>query len=282
MNGAERRRDPTLGLRPVHEPHEGNAVEAFDHIDGPEPLGDAEDGVVPDLEPGSQRCSDRARMTDDGDRHTRVLADDPVEGAADSLLQVLVAFAARKARACGRVQERLLELGRKLVEVASVDFPEIDLAQVLDLHRLQTVLPGDGRRGVDGTAERTRVDGGELERAERLRKDARLTGLRRVGMATEHECRHDRAAATTRARVSLTSVAAPRQSPVAPPSQRREKSPRTIVEQATAATIASPCILATTSAPPTATATPAGAAGHVTRPLRTLPGPPSARGYGST
>src|SRR6266511_1335011 len=212
MNGAERRRDPTLGLRPVHEPHEGNAVEAFDHIDGPEPLGDAEDGVVPDLEPGSQRCSDRARMTDDGDRHTRVLADDPVEGAADSLLQVLVAFAARKARACGRVQERLLELGRKLVEVASVDFPEIDLAQVLDLHRLQTVLPGDGRRGVDGTAERTRVDGGELERAERLRKEARLTGLRRVGMATEHECRHDRAAATTSA--TATSAIPPGTRPV--------------------------------------------------------------------
>src|SRR5207244_11599520 len=168
--------------------------------------------------------------------------DDGSQRAADALTQLAIRLPARKAHRQGRPEKLGLQLRRKLIEAHALDFAEVDLPKVGDLDWDEPMLSRDRTRSCQRSLERARVNGVEVNRREDRGELVRLLRIPGLRMAAEHQPRQESPAATTSSTVSQSSVTAPRQSPVAPPSQRRYTSPRPIATRAadTATQTASP------------------------------------------
>src|SRR5204863_7992622 len=157
---------------------------------------------------------------DGDDGLVAVLRGNVLERADYTAAQLLVGLAAWELHGSGRVQQGGLQLRRVLVELQPLDVAELDLPQVVEDQRREAVASGDCLGGDGGTLERARVHGGEAQVGQRGREAAGLAAVSGRGMPAEDEP-HASAAAATSTAVSQSSVAAPRQSPVAPPSHRR-------------------------------------------------------------
>src|SRR6266511_2994712 len=254
--------------RPVHEPHDGAVAEPVDHADPAVADVEREDPFARKAESLRETRTHDAAVRDDRGDVALVLGADVGERGARARAKVVEALAAGEAHACrllhpAAIQLRALE--RDLVEGATLELAEVELAKTLVDERV-----AERGRGLARAAARARVDdvAGEPGQAPGVRPPAvgqadveppiaaAARVVFRLCVPDEQDPGHPATRRAASAAACASSVVAPSVSPVTPPSHRRKNAPSTSATAAAVPIAASPETPRTPSATAPATRSP--------------------------
>src|SRR6266511_1648921 len=254
--------------RPVHEPHDGAVAEPVDHADPAVADVEREDPFARKAESLRETRTHDAAVRDDRGDVALVLGADVGERGARARAKVVEALAAGEAHACrllhpAAIQLRALE--RDLVEGATLELAEVELAKTLVDERV-----AERGRGLARAAARARVDDvagepgqppgvrppavGQADVEPPIAAAARV--VFRLCVPDEQDPGHPATRRAASAAACASSVVAPSVSPVTPPSHRRKNAPSTSATAAAVPIAASPETPRTPSATAPATRSP--------------------------